>query len=48
VEKGGIQEGKSTVFSLMLSRFNEFRGSIDFENIEEEFAYSKDYVGLSK
>jgi len=33
---------------LLLSRFNEFKGSLDIENIEEDFSYSKDYVGLSK
>jgi len=36
------------VFSLLLSRLNEFKGSLDIENIEEDFSYSKDYVGLSK
>ncbi|XP_045162028.2 uncharacterized protein LOC123526843 [Mercenaria mercenaria] len=41
-------KGRPKTFQLMISRFNEVREDIKLENIEQEFQYSKEHLGLSR
>ena len=37
-----------TVFHLLMSRFREMKGTVELDNVEKEFRYTKEYMGLSK
>ncbi|MCW4261357.1 MAG: reverse transcriptase domain-containing protein [Candidatus Thiodiazotropha endolucinida] len=37
-----------TIFQLLISRFREMKGNIELENIEKEFKYCKELMGLTK
>ena len=39
---------KPTLFQLMMSRFREMKGSVEFDKIEKEFRYSRDCMGMIK
>ena len=39
---------KPTVFQLLMSRFKEMKGTVEFDRTEKEFKYSKEYMGLIK
>ena len=42
------KKNKMTTFNLLMSKFNELRGEIQLDDIEKEFKYSKDTMGLSR
>ena len=48
VEGKVIGGRKPTVFQLLMSRFKEMKGTVEFDRIEKEFKYSKEYMGLIK
>ena len=37
-----------TVFHLLMSRFRELKGTVDLDNVEKEFKYTKEYMGPNK
>ena len=39
---------KPTVFHLLMTRFQEIKGSVEFDRIEKEFRYTKEFKGLIK
>ena len=39
---------KPTIFQLLMSRFREMKGSVEFDKIEKEFRYSRDCMGMIK
>ncbi|XP_053379939.1 uncharacterized protein LOC123561196 [Mercenaria mercenaria] len=41
-------KGKPTTFQLLMTIFNELRGTLKLENIEREFEYSREHYGLSR
>ena len=46
---GDIVVGRNpTVFHLLMSRFREMKGTVELDNVEKEFRYTKEYMGLSK
>ena len=46
---GDIVVGRNfTVFHLLMSRFREMKGTVDLDNVEKEFKYTKEYMGLIK
>ena len=46
---GDIVVGRNpTVFHLLMSRFREMKGTVELDNVEKEFRYTKEYKGLSK
>ena len=48
VRQGKIVSRKPTILHLLMTRFQEMKGSVDFERIEKEFRYMKEYMGLIK
>ena len=44
----GLKKEKPTKFSMLMCRFNEFRGNIEFDDFEREFEFKKSYIRLSK
>ena len=45
--ENGITNGRKPVlFHLLMSRFREMKGSVEFDRIEKEFKYSKDCMGM--
>ena len=39
---------RPTIFHLLMSRFREMKGTVDLDNVEKEFKYSKEYMGQMK
>ncbi|MEW8546767.1 MAG: reverse transcriptase domain-containing protein [Candidatus Thiodiazotropha sp.] len=39
---------KPAIFPLLMSRFREMSGKVEFDNIEKEFVYTKEMMGLMK
>ena len=39
---------KPTIFQLLMSRFREMKGSVEFDKIEKELRYSRDCMGMIK
>ena len=39
---------KPTIFHLLMTRFREMKGSVEFDSIEREFKYTKEFMGLIK
>ena len=37
-----------TVFHLLMSRFREMTGTVELDNVEEEFKCTKEHMGLIK
>ena len=37
---------KTVLFHLLMSRFREMKGSVEFDRIEKEFKYSRDCMGM--
>ena len=48
VRQGNIEGRKPTFLHLLMTRFREMKGSVDFERIEKEFRYTKEYMELIK
>ena len=45
--ENGITIGRKPVlFHLLMSRFREMKGSVEFDRIEKEFKYSRDCMGM--
>ena len=46
---GDIVAGRNPrVFHLLMTRFREMKGTVDLDNVEKEFKYTKEYMGLIK
>ena len=46
---GGNAVGrKPTIFHMLMCRFREMSGKLEFDSIEKDFKYSKDLMGLIK
>ena len=46
---GDIVVGRSpAVFHLLMSRFREMKVTVELDNVEKEFKYTKEYMGLIK
>ena len=43
-----IYSRKPTVFQMLMFRFKEMRGNTDFDNIEKEFRYTREFMSLMK
>ena len=39
---------KPTIFHLLMTRFREMKGSVEFDRVEKEFRYTKEFMGLIK
>ena len=39
---------KPTVFQMLMCRFKEMKGNTDFDNIEKEFRYTREFMSLMK
>ena len=39
---------KPTVFQMLMCRFKEMKGKVEFDNIEKEFEYTKEFMCLMK
>ena len=39
---------KPTKFHLLMTRFREMKGSVEFDSIEREFKYTKEFMGLKE
>ena len=39
---------KPTVFQVLICRFKEMKGNTDFDNIEKEFRYTREFMSLVK
>ena len=48
VRKDKILGRKPTIFHLLMTRFREMKGAVEFERIEKEFRYTKEFMGLIK
>ena len=46
VRQDKIVGRKPTILHLLMTRFQEIKGSVDFERIEKEFRYTKECMGL--
>ena len=46
VRKDKIVGRKPTIFHLLMTRFREMKGAVEFERIEKEFRYTKEFMGL--
>ena len=40
--------GNPTVLHLLMNGFREMKGSVKLDNVEKEFKYTKEYMGLIK
>ena len=46
---GDIVAGRNpTVFHLLMSRFREMKGTVELDNVEKEFKYTKEYMAGDK
>ena len=48
MRKDKIVGRKPTIFHLLMTRFREIKGAVEFERIEKEFRYTKEFMGLIK
>ena len=48
VRQGKIVGRKPTILHLLMTRFREMKGSVDFERTEKEFRYTMECMGLIK
>ena len=45
-ENGKIVGRKPSIFHLLISRFREMKGLVEFDKIEKDFKYTREYMGL--
>ena len=43
-----VHGSKPTIFQLLMCRFKEMKGSVEFDKIEKEFSYTREFMGLIK
>ena len=43
-----VHGSKPTIFQLLMCRFKEMKGSVEFDKIEKEFRYTREFMGLIK
>ena len=48
VASSNIYGRKPTVFQMLMCRFKKMKGNTDFDSIEREFKYTKEFMGLIK
>ena len=48
MESNNTSGRQPTIFQLLMSRFREMKGSVEFDKIEKEFRYSRDCMGMIK
>ena len=48
INSNRVHGSKPTIFQLLMCRFKEMKGSVEFDIIEKEFKYTREFMGLIK